>query len=470
MTRKINQAGLDLIKHFEGFESVAYFDAVGVPTIGYGHTRTVSANDVSNEKRIDQAEAEHLLRSDCASAEEDVVRYIDVPLNGNQFSALVSFVFNLGGGALKSSTLRRKLNAGDYDSVPSEMARWVRAGGKVLRGLVRRRQAEGELFTTPDGVAATSAPEREVARRVMPIGTDDSPSDGYLFDPSVDLEHGSVDDNGAMRYSHLNQNVPDGYVTAFQTDLKSLGFGQGTKVDGAFGKNTRNALLSLQRKAKIKTDGIVDAATKTTILQWIQEGHTRTTPPTDSVAMVGGERLISPRVPHFSQGDPRWGSRTLGRSSSISKQGCAISSIAMILRFYGRDVDPGNLDAFLDANGGYSGNSVVWSVAGKFMQTASDKLKYHSKSGDQAELRHILAKRVEANRPTMVRVDYGIDTDLTYNHFVVCVGITADGKILMNDPATRHGDGYYHQDDNILEAVTRKGGYRLVKIDYYDPA
>ncbi len=471
MTRKINQAGLDLIRHFEGFKPVAYFDSVGVPTIGYGHTRTVSAEDVRNERRIDQAQAEHLLRSDCTGAEEDVVRYINVPLNDNQFSALVSFVFNLGGGALKQSTLRRKLNAGDYDSVPSEMARWIKAGGKVLNGLLRRRHAEAELFTAPDRIPAASEPKPDVSRKVMPAGTDVSHFSAYLFDGSVDLERGSVDDSGATRYSHLNQNVPDGYVTDFQTDLKSFGFGQKIKVDGVFGKNTRDALFSLQHKAGITVDGIVNAAAKTTILQWIKEGHTRTAPPTDPVAMVDGKRMISPRVHHFSQGDPRWGSRTLGRSSSISKQGCAISSIAMILRFYGREADPGNLDAFLDANLGYSGNSVVWSIAGKFMQPAGGKeLKYRSKSGDEAELRRIVAQRVETDRPTMLRVDYGIDPDLTYNHFVVCVGITDDGRFIMNDPATQHGDGYSHPDDNILEATTRKGGYHLVKIDYYDPA
>jgi len=69
----------------------------------------------------------------------------------------------------------------------------------------------------------------------------------------------------------------------------------------------------------------------------------------------------------------------------------------------------------------------------------------------------------------MVRVDYGIDADLTYNHFVVCVGITADGQIIMNDPATSRGDGYSRPDDNILETTSHKSGYRLVKLDYYDP-
>ncbi len=468
MSRKINQEGLDLIKRFEGFESVAYFDAVGIPTIGYGHTKTVTKKDVKNKKKIDQAEAEQLLRSDCASAEADVERLIHVSLADNQFSALVSFVFNLGGGALKKSTLRRKLNVGDYDSVPSQMNRWVQAGGKVLRGLVRRRAAEAELFTKPDDELLDSK-MTEVARVVTPITEQDGSFHSYLFDQNVDLERGSVDDNGAMRYSHLHQNVPDGYVADFQNHLNSLGFGKGMKADGAFGKNTKRALRSFQRKAIVNTDGIVDAETKIVIQQWLREGHSKNNPPAESIEILGGTQLINPRVSHFSQGDPRWGSRTLGRSSSISKQGCAISCIAMILRFYGRDVNPGSLDAFLDENGGYSGNSVRWTDAGKFNRNGGGKLNYFRKKGQESELRSMLVDRVAANRPTMIRVDYGIDSDLTYNHFVVCVGLTADGHILMNDPATRMGDGYDHPDLNILEKTDRKRGYQLVQLDYYDP-
>ena len=145
-SRHINDAGLAIIKVFEGFSPLAYYDPVGVPTIGYGHTRTVKKSDVTHGRKITMEDGEGLLFLDLASAEAAVMKYIEVPLTPNQFSALVSFTFNLGGGALKRSTLRRKLNGGDYSSVPAELNRWVYAKKKKLRGLVRRRKAEGVLF------------------------------------------------------------------------------------------------------------------------------------------------------------------------------------------------------------------------------------------------------------------------------------------------------------------------------------
>lgn len=146
MSRPTNQAGINLIKEFEGLRSKAYLDPVGVPTIGYGHTRTVTLKDVTSGRRITEAHAEILLKDDMIDAEEAVERYIDVDLNDDQFAALVSFTFNLGAGSLRDSTLRRTLNAGSYASVPGQLNRWVKAGGRTLTGLVRRRKAEGELF------------------------------------------------------------------------------------------------------------------------------------------------------------------------------------------------------------------------------------------------------------------------------------------------------------------------------------
>ena len=140
--RHISQAGLDLIKEFEGFRGKAYNCPAGHPTIGYGHLIK------KGEKfdRLTEAEAEELLRKDVQIAERAVQRLIDVPLTDGQFDALVSFTFNLGEGALAESTLRRKLNSGAYDEVPEQFMRWVFAGGKKLKGLVRRREAEVGLF------------------------------------------------------------------------------------------------------------------------------------------------------------------------------------------------------------------------------------------------------------------------------------------------------------------------------------
>lgn len=99
-------------------------------------------------QRISEWRAISLLTGDVHYAEQAVIRLVKVPLNGNQFSALVSFVFNLGAHALEGSTLLRKLNGGEYAAVPAELSRWVRAGGEKLPGLVRRRKAEAKLWAT----------------------------------------------------------------------------------------------------------------------------------------------------------------------------------------------------------------------------------------------------------------------------------------------------------------------------------
>ena len=109
----------------------------------------------------------------------------------------------------------------------------------------------------------------------------------------------------------------------------------------------------------------------------------------------------------------------------------------MILKFFGRNVTPGILDEYLDSEGGYVHDSVKWAVAGKCGQTPISKLRYSRNSDDQETLKSLLSDRVRKNKPTMVRVDYKVDSDIRYNHFVVCVGMTAQGEFVMNDPATR---------------------------------
>jgi lysozyme len=136
-----SQNGIELIKEFEGRRLVAYQDSVGVWTIGYGHTK-----DVWEERLIIKSTADRLLAEDLAEFEKYVDNLVEVPLTQNQFDALVAWTFNLGPTNLSESTLLKKLNAGDYGSVPDEMQRWNKAGGKVLEGLVRRRKAEAELF------------------------------------------------------------------------------------------------------------------------------------------------------------------------------------------------------------------------------------------------------------------------------------------------------------------------------------
>lgn len=137
--------GIELIRHFEGCRLDAYLCPAGVWTIGYGHTANVKEGD-----SIDQEAAEAFLIEDLENFEQAVTRMVEVPLTQQQFDALVSWTFNLGAGNLAESTLLRKLNNYQYVDVPEQMMRWVRAGGQVLDGLVRRRAAEAALFQNKD--------------------------------------------------------------------------------------------------------------------------------------------------------------------------------------------------------------------------------------------------------------------------------------------------------------------------------
>jgi lysozyme len=143
--RHITGDGLDLIKRFEGYRSTIYICPSGWPTIGYGHVVRESERERFSVG-IDEKAAEELLRRDVETAEKAVLRLIHVPLSDGQFSALVSFVFNLGPGALQRSTLRRKVNREEYSAVPAEFRRWVWARGRKLKGLTQRRAAEAALF------------------------------------------------------------------------------------------------------------------------------------------------------------------------------------------------------------------------------------------------------------------------------------------------------------------------------------
>mmetsp|Transcript_29863 Transcript_29863/g.68910 ORF Transcript_29863/g.68910 Transcript_29863/m.68910 type:complete len:146 (+) Transcript_29863:189-626(+) len=141
--RNITENGLDLIKHFEGFSNTVYICPAGKKTIGYGHMLKPGE---SFPDGISEEEAEELLRQDVAWAERAVLNMVNVPLKDGQFDALVSFVFNNGGGAFQKSTLLRKINNGQHAEAPKEFRRWVYAGKKKLQGLERRREAEVKLY------------------------------------------------------------------------------------------------------------------------------------------------------------------------------------------------------------------------------------------------------------------------------------------------------------------------------------
>ena len=139
--RLINSAGLALIKESEGLRLEAYPDTADPPiwTIGYGHTRGVKKGDTCS-----QMQAEDWLEADLLVAEAEVERCVKVRLTDNEYAALVSFAFNERD--FHRSTLVKKLNAGNYEIVPSELRKWIYAGGKISKGLVTRRNAEATLW------------------------------------------------------------------------------------------------------------------------------------------------------------------------------------------------------------------------------------------------------------------------------------------------------------------------------------
>jgi lysozyme len=137
----ISEKGISLIKKNESLKLEAYVCPAGKWTIGYGHTLGVKASDV-----ITKEEAEKILKRDLIFFEHSILKLVKVPINQNQFDALVSFSFNVGITAFCKSTLLKKLNARDYAGAAEEFGRWVMGGGVKLYGLIKRRAEEKKLF------------------------------------------------------------------------------------------------------------------------------------------------------------------------------------------------------------------------------------------------------------------------------------------------------------------------------------
>lgn len=159
MAMRVGQSGKNLFKQWEGLVKHEYLDSGGAPTIGIGHLLTRSertsgkiliggqAYDYRNE--LTEEQCWQLLDQDLDDAEASVNEVVEVPLNQNQFDALVSFVFNVGNGAFRNSTLVKKLNQGHYDEVPRQLLRWVKDNGHVVQGLINRREKEIGLWNAP---------------------------------------------------------------------------------------------------------------------------------------------------------------------------------------------------------------------------------------------------------------------------------------------------------------------------------
>lgn len=153
MSRTVNRRTLEMMKEFEGLRLTAYPDPGskdGHPwTIGYGHTSLAGPPPVHPGMRITKAQASRIYKRDLEHFAAGVEKRIKIPLNDNQFGALVSLAYNIGLGAFERSSVLRAVNAGQFGVVPALMNMWRKNDGKVMRGLVRRRAIEGALFMTP---------------------------------------------------------------------------------------------------------------------------------------------------------------------------------------------------------------------------------------------------------------------------------------------------------------------------------
>ena len=221
---KISEKGLAMIESFEGCLLKASNKLDGVWTIGYGQTGRYYGKRVRRGMTTTKAEAHAWLRDHSIKTYEDAVtQAVKVPLNQNQFDALVSFTYNVGVGALKQSTNLRKLNAGDYAGAADALTMWTKCNGKVLAGLVRRRKEERALFLTP-----VTRPQ---------TGNTDL------------LRKGDKGDDVKLLQHRLNL------------------VGNQLAEDGIWGIKTDQAVRNYQYKAGLTVDGIVGAKTKAALIR-----------------------------------------------------------------------------------------------------------------------------------------------------------------------------------------------------------
>jgi len=169
--RGIYDKGLQLTKESEGFRSHLYNDAARYCTIAYGHLVNLAPCDGSEPEHfldgVTEPEGADLLRDDMEIAERVVLTAVDVELSDGQYAALCDFVYNVGGGNFRRSTLLKVVNRNDFDEVPFQLRRWVKAGGRELAGLKKRREREIELFFE----------NLEIPRALPPADVDLSPID-----------------------------------------------------------------------------------------------------------------------------------------------------------------------------------------------------------------------------------------------------------------------------------------------------
>jgi lysozyme len=220
MTKSIYERAADFIEPFEGFSATAYRCPAGVLTIGYGHTADVKEGDTITKAAARKLMIAHIKRDNLA-----IDRYVKVKLTDNQRIALLSFVYNLGEGNLKSSTLLKELNKGKFDRVPHELNKWVKDTSKgkpvTLKGLVKRRAAEGALFAEDWDEPITTGVE--VKRATSPVMSKENASFGVGIAAAVATPIAEISSDAAPIQYAIAAIMVVGFVVGLVYFIKRRG-------------------------------------------------------------------------------------------------------------------------------------------------------------------------------------------------------------------------------------------------------
>jgi GH24 family phage-related lysozyme (muramidase)/peptidoglycan hydrolase-like protein with peptidoglycan-binding domain len=256
---KTSQSGRDFLRAQEGERLTAYQDSVGVWTIGVGHTTAAGPPQVQPGMRISKEQSDEILSRDLASFETAVSEAVRVPLNQNEFDALVSLCFNIGPGRFASSSVVRELNAGNRRAAADAFLMWNKARGRVLDGLTSRRQRERALFLTP----VTGADEWDGADQqtwARPSGIPQELWDILIKTLDNSIPRSQAQDGLTLQFG--DEGTP---VRELQKRLTELDYHTGG-IDGIFGTLTRRAVAAFQVENQLHGTGIADAATRTAIM------------------------------------------------------------------------------------------------------------------------------------------------------------------------------------------------------------
>ena len=238
---RISDDGLDLIRHFEGCYTTKYICPAGVWTIGYGHTRSGVQESPITRERADQ-----LLREDMPIYEAEIKGMVTVPLRQHEFDALVSLAFNVGGTKLARSRTIAELNAGNHIQMKVEWAEWRKADGVVMPGLVRRREAEIDMFSGIDW-RDHDLKQPQVVDDPLP-----APEAGPVF--RVGTRHPAVSQTkAALRHMGYHFDEESYFSGAVAEALERFQKDRGLRADGVFGRKTALALLDSLNSANDAT-------------------------------------------------------------------------------------------------------------------------------------------------------------------------------------------------------------------------